>query len=512
MKKWVPEGSLFSPESFSLALSQARNFRRDSVLRSHNREAWVHEDQKTRSSSLFASNHDLDSALLGMMRELQDLRSYFEGTLHEDPSRDNDADQKLCVPALVVSTSHFTFPLALESFQDLTQHSPSSIAYRRGRSPPRPLKIGMENPSFEVSDPEIRKTFPNPLVPEERTLQLADSSCEKSTLRVEEMIDNLRLQCSTMSLRSPPIDALWNSRSAITPPSNVEHIEIADPGQANECVFSKRNPKDKQPQTTSQGVSSLGPLERRYRGSLNSSRTTYKPRATTLSATLSRPLDCQKRALPHPRSSIKQVALRPALVKDRRPQRPLKCVRFVLPRSEVENDLDDCQNSLARRRETESITETRRSTRSVDLKLSHPKIEATLKNSPVASPPTISSPNTQTLNSKRLTSKPKERVKSAVISSPVRKIALSRGSVEWKAGKNLWRSNTLGRHSLSKIIKGPVLAFRENKRATISIETAFETKVDENALRRQSDVLPSSANFKKNRMPMQFKNIFCRFK
>jgi len=509
MKKWVPEGSLFSPESFSLALSQARNSRRDSVLRSHNREAWVHEDdEKTRSPSLSASNHDLDSALLGMMRELQDLRSYFEGTLQADSSRNTDADQELCVPALVVSTSHFTFPLALESFQDLTQHS--SIAYRRGKSPPQPLKIGTETPS---SESEIRKTLLNPLGPEEHTLQPADSSCEKSTFRVEEMIDNLRLQCSTMSLRSPPIDALWNSRSAITSPSNVEHIEIAGPGQADESKTLARNRNHKQPQTTSQGVRSSGALDRRYRGSSNLSRTTYKPRATTLSATSSRPLDCQKRTLPHPGSSIKQAALRPALMKDRRPQRPLKRVRFVLPRSEIKDDPDDCQNSLARRRETKSITETR-STCSVDLKLSHSKIaaEVTAKNSLTASPPAISSPNTQTLKSnKRLTSnqQPKEQVKPAVISSPVRKIALSRGSVEWKAGKTLWRSNTLGRHSLSKIIKSPVFAFRENKRATISIETTFETKVDENALRRQSDVIPSSA---KNRMPMQFKNIFSRFK
>lgn len=504
-QKWVPEGSLFSPESFSHALCRARDFRRD-ILHRHHRETWVHEEDKKTGTSdhLVLPNTDLDAALLDMMRELQDLRSYFEGTLREDLSHNNDADQKPCVPALVVSTSHCTFPLALESFQDLAEHPSSSIAHRRGRSQAQPLKIGIENPSREVLNSEIPKIFLDSPIPDE---QLIDSS---SALRVEEMIDNLRLQCSTMSLNNPAIDSFWNSRSAIASLSNAADYEFTGTGKAKVCISPKTlatNSKDKGQQAaskSSQGVRAVRPLERRYRGQLNSSRTIYKPRATTLNATSARPLYCPKRVSSHPRPSIKQATLHPTLVKDHPPQRPLKCVRFVLPKSEVESDFSDCRNSLASHQVTGPIKP--KTTSRVNPK---PKLtKATVKPSLVAE---ISSQNTQVPNLRRPTSKQSTEQVKPTISPPVRKIALTRGSVEWKASNTLWRSNTLGRHSLSKIIKGPVLAFRENKRATISIETAFETKVDENAVRRQSDIL-SSPTIKKVRMPMQLKNIFSRFK
>jgi hypothetical protein len=128
-RKWLPEGSLFSSESFSRALFQARN-----------RRTCIGSGSFLRLDDIKLV--DLNSEMLEMMRELHSLRSYFAEPLQDDSDLDFDLDSshKPSVPALVVSTSYVTLPLiSLESSQNISQNS--AIATRRGREALPPLAI-----------------------------------------------------------------------------------------------------------------------------------------------------------------------------------------------------------------------------------------------------------------------------------------------------------------------------------------------------------------------------------
>jgi hypothetical protein len=69
-------------------------------------------------------------------------------------------------------------------------------------------------------------------------------------------------------------------------------------------------------------------------------------------------------------------------------------------------------------------------------------------------------------------------------------------------------THSLGRSSLSRIMRGPMFARRDNKNATISL--GAQSRLDENLLRRESRI-PSSVE-KKSRMPVPLRNIFTRFR
>jgi hypothetical protein len=93
---------------------------------------------------------------------------------------------------------------------------------------------------------------------------------------------------------------------------------------------------------------------------------------------------------------------------------------------------------------------------------------------------------------------------------PFRKITLIRESVELKAESSTShgrRSHSLGAHSLSRIIKGPMLALKENKRATISLDSsAFKVSYSDEKRRMTVDTV--QGNPKKNRI----KSLLTRFK
>ena len=510
-RKWLPEGSLFSSESFSRALCQARNRRKCIGSGS---------SQRTDNIKLV----DFNSEMLEMMHELHSLRSYFAEPLQDDL----DSSYKPSVPALVVSTSYVTFPLtSLESSQNISQISTSAIATRRGTKPLPPLTIQKKEilstiPSTNASrshDPDKFDIHPAVLTRFENP--------KKSALRVEEMISNLRFQCSSMlPTPSPPVDdTSWNSRSPL-PLLQYNEAEMPNhPNTVTKHTSAKSSPEPGRNKTPSSvPATRRGLSESRLKGKLNQPKFFYKKRTSTDLSSSQRlptrkPVTAQTGVSTPPRITP-QKSPRSAMAKsNNRSLKPYKMVRFALPKSEVAKDLVGSAQKHSLLPQPLSTTHNSNDsdskiiilpddmTKTVplcpSLRTNYIPVHKDNRGVPIS---TGSSP-LKTL---------KMRTRSVSI-HPFRKIALTRESVELKApttessttlGR---RSHSLGAHSLSRIIKGPMLALKENKRATVSLDsTVFKTSYTDEKRRMSTDTV--QGNPKKNRMPIHIKSLLTRFK
>ncbi|KAJ3510834.1 hypothetical protein NLJ89_g4451 [Agrocybe chaxingu] len=329
---WIPEGSLFSPEGFSRALSEART-RRVST-----------SSIQPPPSDPRLSHGSIDGDILDMVRELKGLRSFFEDSLQTENTLDISlTSQTLAapsLPALVVSTSQFTFPLPLDSSQSISQHTTPSLAHRRGRKAPTPLRLKMEHKPPELSYPEVPTAF---LGSPTRHVAHYESAKDSNTpaLRVEDMITNLRLQCSTMALNTPPVDSSWNSRSVIkSSAGKVEGLSGTEPKpDGDEWAFAESLYRASDPPVVS-------PTSTQHLRSPTSPRSCTQGRKHTTHTSLPTP---QKRKVIAPpkkpddarivrRSEVQAPPLRSAMVRQdvSHAKKPWKSVRFALPQSEVE--------------------------------------------------------------------------------------------------------------------------------------------------------------------------------
>ena len=321
--KWLPEGSLYSPEDFSRALHQARR-----------RAVYARVDTEQDSCAIVDTSFDkyttaterMDSGISSgtlthtelvdiIMRELKDLENFFEGT-----SQEVVHPEQLTLPSLMISNSHCTFPLSLDSCQSFTL-KPPSLADRRGRKPLPPLLLKNEIPSPELSYTGIPTAFlssPSLYSPKFQDVDLANTP----ELRIEDMIKNLRLQCSSMTPNTPPADISWNSPSCPTSPMPAhepiktsmepEVVEFAGP-TIGSTSFSANNTSS---EINSRRLVTLTIPTRR--ASLSGVEPEVLPKRTSS---------------PHPllRSSlVKQENFRP---------KSLKSVRFALSPSEFEKNV-----------------------------------------------------------------------------------------------------------------------------------------------------------------------------
>ena len=510
-RKWLPEGSLFSSESFSRALFHARKL-----------QTGIDSDSSRPDDIKLV---DLNSEMLEMMRELHSLRSYFAETIHEDSDLDVDLDSshKPPVPALVVSTSYMTFPLTpLESFQNMSQDSTPAIATRRGRKPLPPLTIQKKDiPS--TPHPGISTNSPGIHIPDicdiHPAVTAAVENPQKSALPVEEMISNLRLQCSSMlPIPSPPVDdTSWNSRS---PMSLVLDNGTEEPNYSS--AATRHSPAQlpvgpgrfKTP--SSMPTPSIGHFESRLKGKLNQPKFVYKKRTSTdlSSSQLAFPRKLNKPSvISTPTRVVAQKIPRSAMAKDRnRTQKPYKLVRFALPKSEVARDLGGFTHrpSILPQPLTTHIRSDPDS-KIILLPDNMTKI-APLCPSTIPVRKDYGGIPTSTKPSPLRNLKMRTRSMSIV---PFRKNALTRESVEPTTQPSNTtqgrRSHSLGAHPLSRIIKGPILALKENKRATISIDsTALKANYTDKKRRMSADTV--EGNHKNNRMPIHIKSLLTRFK
>ncbi|KAJ7623233.1 hypothetical protein FB45DRAFT_925000 [Roridomyces roridus] len=203
---WKSEGSLHTPDAFKNQLTLARRNRKkdptpsisvtDTSQRTSNRNALVFEREiildsgsnKSSRLSLQASVNMMDPGVAEMISELQHLNSFFkeEGTNVFSPATPQP-------PSLIVSNSHFSLPLSLESCGNLTPSAPLALAARRGKKMLPPLSFP------QASDMDAYPSIPTAFLGSPSTyspkFEFA-SRPNRRSMDLQQMVSSLRSQCA----------------------------------------------------------------------------------------------------------------------------------------------------------------------------------------------------------------------------------------------------------------------------------------------------------------------------
>ena len=519
--KWLPEGSLYSPEDFSRALCQARAGNVLVDVAQTEKEPHAVVDASLNNHMTTTEKLDIGSSgtlthveLVDMMQELKDLKNFFE-----DPSQ----EVSRVIPSLMISNSHCTFPLSLDSCQSFTLKPVANLANRRGRTPPPPLLLKNQTPSSELPYPGIPTAFlgsPLSYSPDFPDVDL--SNTHTSGLRIEDMINNLRLQCSSMVINTPPVDNSWNSQSscsAIYEPVKksieAEVVEFAE-SSIESTAFSANNASS---EFMGNRLVTLtmppGPQKER---SLSRVKVANPDKIDTATKNLQTAKDARTDTpdkVPEVLSKYNSppLLLRSSLVKHPtfRPRSP-KSVRFALSPLEFEKDVaslmyDDVWHSSR-------VSVQNHYGKAPVMKITTPHLnpasdEEGLEEGEKEESTYLIRQNTKSWHSTSTTFKvsstikTKERIKSIIIKPPVRH-SIVPNIFYGNTGKDNDRPQRLlesrGRHSLNRIIKGPIFSSKEHKRATVSKAFSSSVTPDNVAIQRKS------------RMPVPLRNILTRFK
>ncbi|KDR80660.1 hypothetical protein GALMADRAFT_264617 [Galerina marginata CBS 339.88] len=524
---WIPDGSLFSPDCFALALLQSRTRGRVS------QPCWEHRyspellsNTQDLRSGRFAFQDLMQTELLEMVDELKAISSFFQ-----EPSQDEQVNKpserlidsnKLHIPSLVVSNSQFTFPVTLESSCSLSHCDSVSLAYRRGKRTPPRLRLEKEEDPREFSYPEIPTAFLGSPTRHRPHFECANRT--KPILPFEEMINNLRLQCSTMALETPPLDASWNSRAFLKREplsrdicTNLQPVEGDEWAFANSLVEDCRLPP--QPHMLSEVSGHRLRAPGHGRRAVRGARTSVIHPALEVKGMAENTVKIMEDSGQSDGSAVCDVkdlesglrqavtfpAIRPsAMAKPRalHTRKPMKCVRFILTNREVETDPtfattlnDETRVELFDRSEKQDTPPTPK--RMLSKHLSHKSFALSRSSTSIST---------------------WKRARSATVGSPLRRSVISKVFPESDVKSDLSDPTTprrstqsLGRHSLSRIIKGPMFSGKDVKCATLlsSMSIASEMATDENSVRRGNG---TPNGHKRSRMPVPLRNILTRFK
>ena len=530
-KKWLPEGSLYSPEDFSRALYQARDgYIRDDVAQ---QEPCAIVDGSLDKHPTTTERTDLGSSsgilahmeLVDMMRELKDLRNFFEGPSQE-VSRIVQPEQPI-LPSLMISNSHCTFPLSLDSCQSFTLKPAPDLADCRGRKPSPPLFLKNETPSPELSSPALPTASLGSPSPKSQDVNLVDTS----GLCIEEMINNLRLQCSSLALSTPPVDNSWSSPSSsaspilvctpVKKPIEAEVVQLAESTIGN-TSFSVNNASS---EIIGKRLATLTtPIRRRKRTSLSRIQAKNSHKVGSLQT-----VKCTRTDTPDKKpevvsryTSSSPLLLRSSLAKHQTFRTgSLKSVRFALSPSDFEKDVaslmyDDVWRSSQVSIQNHLYDET------PEKKISTPHFNGGSDKKSSAQGTLLIRQKTKSWHSTSTTFKvsssfkKKERIKSIIIKPPLRHSMIpnifysNTDKAETQDDHRPQSLRSRGRQSLSRIIKGPIFSGKEHKRATVSnFSTRWEFSEKGTAVQ---DSVASESTQKKGRMSVPLRNILTRFK
>ncbi|KAJ6581535.1 hypothetical protein B0H19DRAFT_510841 [Mycena capillaripes] len=221
---WKSEGSIYSPQAFKTKMALARRHRTpglkeqeptsaisatcpppDTSRRSSNRNALVFEreiilnsgGQSTRLS-LRASSNTMDPGVADMISELQNLNSFF---------KEQEANARHVAPpppSLIVSNSHFSLPVSLESSGNLTPGVPLALAARRGKKMLPPLSVKQSPDENEYpSMPTAFLGSPSTYSPK---FEFASHPSRRS-MDLQQMVTSLRSQCASIDSDVPTREA-----------------------------------------------------------------------------------------------------------------------------------------------------------------------------------------------------------------------------------------------------------------------------------------------------------------
>ncbi|KAJ7442276.1 hypothetical protein FB451DRAFT_1569000 [Mycena latifolia] len=219
---WKPEGSIHTPGAFKTKMAFARRSRASEskeqdptpsisvtappgiCQRTVNRNALVFEREiildsggKFRRLSLRAPATSMDPEVAEMISELQNLSSFFK---KQETSSSDDHPVAPQPPALIVSNSHFSLPVSLESSGNLTPGSPLALAARRGKKMLPPLSF--KQPSDNNEYPSMPSAFlgsPSAYSPK---FEFA-SDPSHCSMDLQQMVTSLRSQCASIDSGAP---------------------------------------------------------------------------------------------------------------------------------------------------------------------------------------------------------------------------------------------------------------------------------------------------------------------
>ena len=532
--KWLPEGSLYSPEDFSRALCQARAGYVPVDVAQTEQEPHGIVDASLNKHITTTETMDLGSSgtlthteLVDMMQELKDLKNFFEDTSQE-VSR--------TIPSLMISNSHCTFPLSLDSCQSFTLEPVANLANRRGRNPPPPLLLKNQTPSSELPYPSIPATSLGS--PSSYSPDFVDLS-NTSGLRIEDMINNLRLQCSSMVINTPPVDISLNSRSCsaaydlVKKSVEAEVVEFAESEPVKKSIeakvaefaessiesttFPASNASSEfignRPVTLTMppGPQKGTPLIRARVKVANPQKigTATKNLQTAKSAQTDTP---DKKPENISKFTSPPLLLRSSLARHPtfRPRSP-KSVRFALSPLEFEKDVASLMYNDVWRSSQVSIQDHygKAPVKDFTTSYSNPASDEDgleEESTHLIRQNTKSWHSTSTTFKVSSTIKTKERIKSIIINKPPVRHSMVPNIFYGKENDRPQRLlESRGRHSLNRIIKGPIFSGKEHKRVTVS-----------KAVSARGTVTPDSVALdsiqRKSRMPVPLRNILTRFK
>ncbi|KAK6992174.1 methylenetetrahydrofolate reductase [Favolaschia claudopus] len=209
---WKSEGSLYSPHVFKTKMASARRRttpepmeptvpprRLNASRKSLNRNALVFEREIILNSggrptrmSLQASSSSMEPGVADMISELRNLNSFFKG---QDAPKILERPANLPPPpSLIVSNSHFSLPVSLESSGNLVSNAnaPLALAARRGKKMLPPLSL--KPPSTANEYPSMPTAFlgsPSTYSPQ---FEFA-SHPNRPSMDLHQMVSSLRSQC-----------------------------------------------------------------------------------------------------------------------------------------------------------------------------------------------------------------------------------------------------------------------------------------------------------------------------
>ncbi|KAF7370579.1 Methylenetetrahydrofolate reductase [Mycena sanguinolenta] len=496
---WKSEGSLYSPQVFKTKMALARRHRSPELTeqeatqtmgetsrRSSNRNALVFERQIILNSggqstrvSIQASSKLMDPGVADMITELQNLNSFFK-------EQEAKASGRPAPPSLIVSNSHFSLPVSLESSGNLTTKPPLALAARRGKKMLPPLSV---KPSpGENEYPSIPTAFlgsPSAYSPK---FEFA-SHPNRPSMDLQQMVTSLRSQCTPLN------------------PGQQTGVD----GEADEWAFAdglldtySPRPFDSEfvkkpllPDMIDYAAESLtaDTPTSSSRDSVVSLHHCPSPSNPRLLSTLNPPPSMPLPPRPAQRTSVRSIlksskSVRFASLPHERPESP-ESPAVVTPRP---------RRSLPSSPNKRHTLQPRPRSHSV-----RPTIPAPL----YRSPPPKSTP-TPTRGRQQRASAPRPHDSASSTPSPTKSSATLKKTPTKKGSSG-------GRHSLSRVFSAAA-ATKENKPSSPSPPTTPPASsrarwtLNENVLRRASIAGPEQTPTQKTRMPVPLRNILTRFK
>jgi hypothetical protein len=492
---WKSEGSICSPQVFKTKLALARRHRRpdsketpaisvtgppDTSHRSANRNALVFERQiilnsggQTTRLSLQASSKSMDPGVAEMISELQNLNSFFQ---EQDANARPPAPPP---PSLVVSNSHFSLPVSLESSGNLTPGVPLALAARRGKKMLPPLSV--KQSSDESEYPSMPTAFlgsPSTYSPK---FEFA-SHPNRRSMDLQQMVTSLRSQCASID--------------SATPPDEIQETE-AD-GEEDEWAFANGflDVHSSRPFDSDFVKKPLLPhmVDYAEESLTDSPSSSYRGPVSAINAPPSTPLPPR----PAQRTSVRSIlksskSVRFASLPNERPE-SVEVPTVVIPRRSLGPSSPPIKRSLPPRPRSHTV---------------RPTIPA-----PLASPPPKPTPTLgRVLDQRRATAPGTSYHLASPASSP------ARPSVTPTPTRTPPKKAAVsGRRSLSRVFSAATVT-KENKPSSPNTPTTAPSRarwtLNENVLRRASVcATPTEAQTQthKTRMPVPLRNILTRFK